>query len=209
MSVPITTHTPTQFFGPMTMADLVPDVDTDLLSAQCTIVLDISTARCIAANVIPALGAGGGILASDSDPSYQRVNGAGGDDCIRLTWAATSVIEIQFPPTPLPPDLDPAENLVVHFMVSRDGTTDDCKAAVLAYETSVGAYAADAEMGGEWAALDGAAEEIQERTVTLDADDIAGHPSVITIAVVPAAHGTDTLCLYGGWFEYTRMLRAS
>jgi len=209
MSVPITTHTPTQFFGSMTMADLVPDVDTDLTSSQCLIPLDIAALRIIDGDEIHNLAAIGGLLAEDSNPRLLRTD-TSTDPLMRVLWTAENdEIEVQFPPLIVPPDLDASENVIFHAIASREDTTDDCQVDVHAFQTGVGAYAADTEMGGKWAALDGAAAELQERTVTLDAADIAVAPSILTLSLVPDAHTTDDLYLYAAWIEYTRKLRAS
>ena len=218
MGAPITTYTLEQWFGPLSVSDLGDDLEADLTSSQCFIPLDIAALRIIDANEIAPVGDTGdgsstsdsGLLASDTNPRLERVDGAGGDDCLRVTWtAAADEIEVQFPPTPLPPDLDEGENLIFRAMVSRSGTTDDCQVDVRAYETVVGAYADDVEMGDKWVALSGVADEIEEVTVTLDHTDISGHPSVLNLALVPDAHTTDDLYLYAAWLEYTRAMRTS
>jgi hypothetical protein len=60
----------------------------------------------------------------------------------------------------------------------------------------------DTEMGAATAAVTGVA--VAEYTVTIAAANVAGHPGVLNIALVPAAHEADDLYLYGAWLEYTR-----
>ncbi|MBE3039218.1 MAG: hypothetical protein IMZ62_10450 [Chloroflexi bacterium] len=80
---------------------------------------------------------------------------------------------------------------------------------MLAYENGVGTYGVDTEMGGKTAALTGAADIVIEVTVTLAAADIGGHPSVLNLSLLPDAHTTNILYLWGAWIEYTRALRTT
>jgi len=210
MAAPWTHYSPEDTFGRRIGIDDLDanTVRSDLLSAQAFIPLDITRLREIATNAIQNLAAHGGIMASDSTPTLTRVNGAT-DKALRLTWAATVVDEVAFPPVPWPPDLDPAAEVVVHLMLSRGGTTDGCIVDVQAFENGAGAYAADTEMGGNTDALTGAANVVIEATRILSASDIAGPPGFLNLSLVPAAHGTDALYLFAAWLEYTRALRTS
>lgn len=210
MAAPVTYYTLPNFFSRgVHYDDLDSTLQNDVLSAQCIIPLDITALREIASDAIQALAEHGGILAVDSAPKLERVNGATGR-CLRVTWTAEAdTDEVAFPPIPWPPDLDPSENVVVHLLLAREGTTDDCDIDVLAYENSTGAYAPDTEMGGKTAALDGAAGLVTEVTVTLSASNIAGPPGVLNLSLVPDAHEADDLYLYSAWIEYSRMLRTS
>ena len=207
----VTYLTPEEFFGRLlVLTDLEADLQSDLLSAQSFIPLDIAALRTIDTNDIDHLAAYGGIVALDSAPTLKRV-ATSTDKCLRVTWAAGSSIEVQFPPVPWPPDLDPEENVIVHLLIARNGTTDGCIIDVQAFETTVtgSAYVADTEMGGNTSALTAAANVIVEATVTLAAADIVGHPGVLNLSLVPAAHITNILYLSGAGIEYTRSLRSS
>jgi hypothetical protein len=188
--------------------DLDETIQHDLKSAQAFIPLDITTMRIVATNAIQNLAAHGGILASDSTPTLTRVNGAT-DRALRVTWAATVVNETQFKPTPWPPDLNADADVIVHLMMARNGTADNCLIDVLAYENGAGAWGADAEFGDKTAALTSAANLVVEATVTLGAGNIAGHPGMLNLSLLPDAHGTDAIYLYAAWIEYTRALRTS
>lgn len=210
MAPPVTYYSPEDFFGRLlAIADLNATLQADLQSAQSFIPLDIAALRDIASNAIQNLAAHGGVLASDSTPILQRVNGAT-DKALRVVWAASDSNEAQFPPIPWPPDLDPTENVIVHLLLARDTGTDDCTIDVQAFEVAVtgSAYAGDTEMGSATTALTATAT-IQEKTVTLSASNIAGHPGCLHLSLVPAAHTTDAISLYSAWIEYTRALRTS
>ena len=212
MAAPITTRSREEWFGdPVDIDDL--DTNTlrsDHLSAQTFIPLDICSLREITTNAIQNLAAHGGILASDSTPILERVNGAT-DKALRVKWDVSDSNEAQFPPVPWPPDLDATADVVVHLLLSRDDATDDCTIDVQAFENTVTGttYAADPEMGDSTTALTGNANIIIEKTVTLGTSDIVGHPGFLNISLTPAAHTTSILYLWGAWIEYTRALRTT
>lgn len=209
MPLPATFLSILEFFGhAVGLGDLSAALQADLESAQAFIPLDITTLRIISSNEIHNLANHGGLLASDSNPALERIDGAAGEDCLRVTWdAEDDEIEVQHRPIPWPPDLDPASNVVVHLMLAREASEDHCQVDVLAYENGVGAYAADVEMGGKTTAL--TTTNVEEKVVTLAAANIAGPPGVLNLAFLPDAHGTDDLYLYAGWIEYRRKLRTS
>ena len=64
----------------------------------------------------------GGILATDSTPAYEYINGAT-DKGLRLRWAASNVDKIAVS-VPLPPDLDDAQPISFHMMAQMAGATD-------------------------------------------------------------------------------------
>jgi len=179
---------------------------TDMLSAQTFIPLDICALRDISSNAIQNLVAHGGILASDSTPVLERINAAT-DRQLRVRWAASDSNEAQFPPIPIPPDLDSDENVIVHLLLQRSGSTDDCDIDVLAYFNGIGAYTGDTEMGGKTAAL--TTTNVEEVTVTLASANISGHPGFLSLTLLPDAHTTDALYLLAAWIEYTRKLRTT
>lgn len=162
--------------------------------------LDITSLREIATNDIQALAAHGGLLASDSDPSLARVNGAT-DKALRVIWdTAADTDEVQFPPVPMPPDLDAATDLTIHLLMAMGGTTgpDTPTVDVQVYD-GVG----DTEMGGATGAVTGTT--VAEYTVTIANAAISGNPTgFFNIALVPGVHTNDALHLYAAWIEYTR-----
>lgn len=157
--------------------------------------LPLSGARIIAANAIPNLAAAGGILASDSDPILERINGAT-DKGLRIKWAAASVVEVQLPSFAYPPDLDDTAALTVYLRAKMGGATDTPVIAV-GYWEGIG----DANAGGNTAAL---SNTLAQKSVAIAAGDVGAAPTFATVTLIPAAHGTDALELYAAWIEYTR-----
>ncbi len=169
------------------------------LNPKGFIMLDITSLREIASDIIQNLAAHGGVLASDSVPALTRTSGAT-DGSLRVTWLLAEVDQVQFPSVPMPPDLDETVDVTIH-LVAESGSTDTPVFNVEVYD-GVG----DTEMGGNTGAT---ADAITEVTVTIANANISGHPTgFFNISLIPAAHGTDSLHLYAAWIEYTRKLPA-
>jgi len=112
---------------------------------------------------------------------------------------------------PMPEDLDDAENVVVHALVSKTGATlaDATKLTIAAFEIVPGAlHDADADMGGDTGAVtgDATAKTVTELTLTLTAANIHAAPSALNLQIKPKAGtlGTDDLVLHAVYLEYVR-----
>ncbi len=158
--------------------------------------LPLTAWRIIATNDIAAKNAAdGGTISLDTDPTLKRVNGAT-DKKIRLAWAATSVIEIAFDFV-YPPDLDDAANVEVHILAAMEAANDTPVIGISFFE-AVG----DTNAGGNTAAITGTT--VTEYSVAIAHANVGATPKAASIGIIPAAHGTDALYIYGAWIEYTR-----
>lgn len=158
--------------------------------------LDLSSARIISSNAIQNL-TEAGVPDGNTDPALSRVNGAT-DIAMRLVWAAGSTIEIQFPPVPLPPDIDISAPVTVNLLIGKDANANT--AAVVAVKAFVGL--GDTNAGGNTAAL--ATATITKYGVAIAAVDLAAYPTFLNVGLQPGAHANDAEHLYGAWIEYTR-----
>ena len=161
--------------------------------------LDITALREIATNDTQNLAAHGGLMASDSTPNLARVN-AGTDKALRVMWTAEAdEEEAQFPPVPMPTDLDASADVTFHCLAAMEDTNDTPTVDVQVFD-GLG----DTEMGGATGAITGTA--IAEYTVTIANANISGPPTgFFNISLIPAAHSTDDLYLYAAWLEYARV----
>lgn len=164
--------------------------------AKGFIPLDIGSARIIAADVLSATSEGS-FPDTNTDPILQRINGAT-DKGWRLVWAATSVIEVDFPPFAYPPDLDDTAAVEAHLLISKDSNTDTTATLAVSYFEGIG----DTNAGGNTAALNATA--LTEYTVSVTAGNVGAHPNFAKIGITPSAHGTDAIRLHAAWIEYTR-----
>lgn len=158
--------------------------------------LDITTVRIIATNAIQNT-AEGGVPDGNTDPILARVNGAT-DIALRLTWAAQSVVEVQFAPVAKPPDLDASSDMTVHLMLAKDANTDTSAVVGVKVFDGVG----DSNAGGNTAAL--AAATLAEKSVTVASANIAAAPGFFNISVTPGTHDNDAIYCYDAWIEYKR-----
>lgn len=161
-----------------------------------TLDLSLGSLREIASNDVDTLANHGGILTSDSTPSYGRINGAT-DKGLRVNWVAGNVDEVQFSPVFMPPDLNSDQDLTIHLLADMDAATDTPMIDVQVFD-AVG----DTEMGGATAAL---SSTLAELTVTIASADLSGNPlGFLNIALIPGTHATDDVRVYAAWIEYTR-----
>lgn len=142
----------------------------------------------------PNTGDFGGILAKDTTPILERVNGAT-DKALRVKWAAANVDALTFS-FAYPPDLDDANAITVHFLAKMGGATDTPTITV-AYFEGVG----DTDAGGATGALSNTLAEVSR---SIAAGDVGAHPKAATVEFKPGTHGTDTVELHAVWIEYTR-----
>jgi len=107
----------------------------------------------------------------------------------------------------MPADLNPAVDVVVHMLASREGSADtDVVVTVAAFFQTVGAaYTADADAGGDTGALAAATTVVAELTLALAAADVPAAPCALSLSLVPdAALDADDLNIHAVWLEYAR-----
>jgi hypothetical protein len=99
----------------------------------------------------------------------------------------------------LPPDLDAASDVVIHWRAKMSGTTDT---PTLEHECYLGA--GDTDCAGTDDEVDGGAT-LTEYTATIAASNVGGSPEELTLLFGPKASelGTDDLLVYSVWIEYT------
>lgn len=117
------------------------------------------------------------------------------DSQIRLTWPASNSNPVAFN-TPLPPDLDPSDPILLNLYTDMSGSTDTPVVAADTY-FNVG----DTKVEDNSSAV-GATPDVA--TITIAAADIPTWPLVMACELTPGAHATDDLHLYALWLEYTR-----
>ncbi len=163
--------------------------------------LDISSLREIVSNDIPVSATtDAGVLSSDSDPALKRLNGAT-DKALMVEWPTGSLLEVQYPPLIMPPDLAETVDLTIHHLVRMSGGAD----TTTHFDVQVFDGIGDTEMGGITSNF---TSSLAELTVTIANANVSGNPTgVLNVALVPiTAHGTDTIQLLGAWMEYTKKL---
>jgi hypothetical protein len=160
--------------------------------------LPLTGVREIGANDIPNTATNaGGVLAKNTTPILERVNGAT-DKALRITWAANDVDEIVFPSFVYPPDLDDTAPVLVNLVVAKDTNTNTTTNLAVSYFEGIG----DTNAGTSTAAF--SVSTLATYSVTIAASDVGASPAVATIGLTPAAHANDAIRLFGAYVSYTR-----
>jgi hypothetical protein len=139
----------------------------------------------------------GGVLAKDTTPILERINGAT-DKQARLNWAATNVDEIQWNVIS-PPDLDKTQPVYVKARGKMSAGVDTPVLTIALFEDIGGS-----NLGGSSDALSSTQANVS-KAVTVTADPQGGTYKSWAISIKPAAHGTDAVYLTSVWLEYTRL----
>lgn len=157
--------------------------------------LPLANWREVSANDIQNLASVGGLLASDSTPILEYTDGDT-DSALRLRWAAGDANPI-VAQVPLPPDLDPDEDVELHLRAAMGGATDTPVISADSYFNE-----GDTKVEDDSAAVDGTT--VAEYTITIAAADVPGGAQTLTVELTPGAHATDALHVYAIWLEYAR-----
>lgn len=143
-------------------------------------------------NIVARLGVG-------TTPVLDMASGDS-DSGLLVTWVASNNDAVLFQ-VPLPPDLDVAKDLVLHFRAKSGGATDTPTIASDAYfnEGDTKVEDASSALGAAFA----------ENTITIDAGDIPAGAQTLTVELTPGAHTTDTVVLSALWIEYSKAILTS
>jgi hypothetical protein len=147
-----------------------------------------------ASNAIPNAAANGGLLASDTTPALNLKNGDT-DSALMLTWAAGNSDPITFQ-VALPPDLDEASAVEVHFRAAMAGATNTPVISADSFFDE-----GDTKVEDDSAAVTGTT--FAEYTISIAAADVPA-AQTLSVELTPGAHTTDALYLTAIWVEYTR-----
>lgn len=158
----------------------------------------LATLRELTTGAVPNGAANGGLLASDTTPILNTVNGDT-DGALRLSWAASNSDAIGFQAV-LPSDVDVDSPITVHFRAAMAGATDTPTLALDTYFNE-----GDTKVEDATAAVTGAS--YAEYSATIAAADIPDGAQTVSVEVTPGAHTTDALYVTAVWIEYTRKLK--
>ena len=156
----------------------------------------IGAARIYSSGVVaPAFSAG---VADGIDPTAEGFGYRFNDD----TTAAIVLCAA------IPPDLDPAEDMVVHVQGYRVGAADATAAITVGafFRVAGAAFSADATAGGATTAFDGATTVVTDETVTLAAADVEAGPGTLLLTLVPTvALDDDDLVITAVYATYKKL----
>jgi hypothetical protein len=188
------------FTAATTVEAALAEIYQHLKSAQGFIPVPLTSLREVTTNDIPNAAGNGGVLATDSTPTLEYTNGDT-DSCLRVLWAASNADPVCFQ-VPLPPDLNDAADVVIHFRAAMAGATDT---PVLSADCFFNE--GDTKVEDDSAAVTGTT--FAEYTITVAAADVPAGAQTLSCELTPGAHTTDTLSLTALWIEYTRTILTS
>ena len=169
-------------------------------SIQGFLPIPLTSFRELAAGVFINAAGNGGILATDTTPILTNI--ADGD-AMRIAWAAGNADQI-CAQVILPPDLDGASDIVVHFLASKDANVNN--AVHMDGEAYFGE--SDADCFPAAAAANLLVQAKGEYTATILAADVPDTQADanMTLVVMPEAHAADAVYLHACWIEYKKKL---
>lgn len=188
------------FTATATVEAALQEIYQNAISVQGFIGIPLNTFREIATGAVGNIAANGGVLASDTTPILQPLNGAT-DSCQAIVWAASNNDAIMTS-IPLPPNLDDTADLVLHTRIVSGGTTDAVGFTVSTWYNEGDTKIDDTSQTNQtttWA----------EKITTIANGDVPSGAQTVTIVLTPVAHTTDTLSLSAAWLEYKTKILTS
>ena len=152
--------------------------------------------REIVGNNIPSGASNGGVLALDTTPVLEFINGDT-DSCLRVNWVAGNQDPVVFQVS-LPSDLDTNGDVEIHLRVASESTTDVAGFNADSYFNEGDTKVEDS------ASQTSASATYEELTITIDNTDVPSDAQTLTVELTPQAHTTDDMYLTAIWIEYTK-----
>ena len=183
-----------------TVGGCIDELYTDLVTAQAFLPIPLTNFRHCTNFDVSNISDNGGVLASDTTPLLDAINGAT-DGCQRLVWASSTNTQI-VTSIPIPPDFDSSKDIVIHFRSVSGGTTNAVGFSVATFFNEADTKVSDVSTTNQtvtWA----------EKIATIAAADIPAGAQTMTIGLTPVAHTTDTMAINSVWLEYTREILTS
>lgn len=170
-----------------------------VLSKLACILIPLAILRELSSGAIPNVAANGGLLASDTTPILNTVNGDT-DGAFRVNWAAGNQDPIGFQ-VPLPKDFDDSADLLIRIRAASESTNDTPTFASDAYFDEGDTKVEDTS--------DAVSDSYADKTITIAAADIPSGARTISVELTPGSHATDALYVTAIWLEYKRKLLTS
>lgn len=190
-------HTAALFSDDSAVETTVGVIEDELAERVPTIDFPIGAARVYTTGVIG--GAFNDGVADGIDPTAEGFGW-------RFNVGSTAAIVLS---AALPPDMDDAEDVIVHVQGYRVGSADATAAVTVGafFRVAGAAFSADATAGGATTAFDGATTVVTDETVTLAAADVLAGPGSLLLTLVPtAALDADDLVITAVYATYTKLV---
>ncbi len=187
-----------------TRAEFIPISSTSWIvggsfSTVGSIPIPLTAWREITSNDITNASGNGGVLATDTTPTLETVNGDT-DGQLRMLWASSNSDAVATQ-VPLPPDFDPTQDLVLHIRGQVLGSDDE---AVMSLDSFFNE--GDTKVEDDSVAWNNDVSAIADRPITIAAADIPSNAATVSLELTPGTHATETLTIYSTWLTYKKKL---
>lgn len=170
-----------------------------VLTALACICIPLALLRELSSGSTINAAGNGGLLASDTTPILDTINGDT-DGCFRVEWAASNSDPVAFQVS-LPDDLDRTADLLLYLRSYMAGATDTPTIAADTYFDE-----GDTKVEDTSDALDATPTG---RLITIAAADIPASAEIMSVELTPGAHTTDALYITGIKLKYQRKILTS
>lgn len=188
------------FTDQTTVEAALQEIYQSLISVQGFVPLSLMQFREASSMAVGNAVANGGLLASDTTPILQPINGAT-DGAQVVAWAASNNDPI-ITQISLPPDRDDAADLVLHTRIASAGTTNAVGFTVDTWFNEGDTKVTDTSETNQTTSY-------AEKITTIAAADVPSGAQTLTLSLTPVAHTTDIMYLSSAWLEYKTKLRTS
>lgn len=170
------------------------------ISIQGFVPVPLQALREVSSMAVGNIVANGGVLASDTTPILQPINGAT-DGCQVVAWAAGNADPVAVS-IPLPPDLDDTADLVLHTRIASAGTTNAVGFTVDSWFNEGDTKVTDTSQTNQTATY-------AEKLTTIAAADVPAGAQTLTVSLTPVTHATDAMYLSALWLEYKTKIKVA
>jgi hypothetical protein len=188
------------FTSAATVEAALQELYQNAISVQGFIPVSLMSLREVSTMAVGNIAANGGVLASDTTPVLAPINGAT-DGCQTVSWVASNNDVVAFQ-VALPPDIDDAADLVIHFRIKSAGTTN-------AVGFTVSCWINESDTKVDLTSTTNQTATWAEKIATLTAADVPSGAQTITVGLTPVAHTTDIMYLSAIWIEYKTLIKTS
>jgi hypothetical protein len=150
--------------------------------------------REVTSNDITNAAGNGGVLATDTTPTLEYVNGDT-DSQIRVLWATSNSDPIARQ-IPLPSDLDRTQDIQIIFYAIASGDTDTITFDADSFFDTGDTKVEDASNEAETTAT--------VCVITIAAADVPDDAYTLSVELTPVAHTNDTVAIYSSYLSYTK-----
>ena len=167
---------------------------------QGSVPLDFSRARTISSTAGEGFSSANlGYLSSGTDPIYAVVSTV--DRTMRCQWTSASVVGIQFPTIPIPPDFSTVNGVTVQLLAGKPSSSGS---TATRFDVRFWAGIGETESGTVTANVTSSTPGLFTVDIPATALIAASAGGAWTVNIVPSTHDVDPIYIHTAQINYTR-----